>query len=115
VLTRSIARAVALAATVLAAAWAAVLIVVGGFEIQIGSWRLSSHQPMRPILWGTLPLAMFVWANGVRRTADSCRQVLERLNHTVVAIGLALAVLRLLSAVRRVVVPADSCFRRGRS
>jgi hypothetical protein len=58
VLTRSIARAVALAATVLAAAWAAVLIVVGGFEIQIGSWRLSSHQPMRPILWGTLPLAI---------------------------------------------------------
>lgn len=90
---RRIARAIALAAITLAAAWAAVLILIGGFDVQIGGWNLSSHQPLRPILWGTLPLAVFVWANGVRRTADAWTRFIERLNHPLVAGALTLTAL----------------------
>ncbi len=90
---RSIARAIAPAATLVGASWAAVLVVIGGFDIQIGGWRLSSHQPMRPILWASITLALFVWANGVRRTADAWSRVIARLNHTLVAATLALTAL----------------------
>ena len=90
---RSIARAIALAATLAGAAWAAVLIVIGGFDIQIGGWRLSSHQPIRPMFWASVTLAVFVWANGVRRTADTWSRVVAGLNHHLVAAGLALTTL----------------------
>ena len=90
---RSIARAIAFAATLVAAAWAAVLIVVGGFDIQIGGWRFSSHQPLRPVFWGSLTLAVFVRANGVRRTADTWSRVIARLDHQLVAAALALTAL----------------------
>jgi hypothetical protein len=90
---RSIARAIALAATLAGAAWAVVLIATGGFDIQIAGWRLSSHQPLRPVLWASGALAVFVAASGVRRTAQTWARVITGLNHHMVAGALALAAL----------------------
>ncbi|HET9270585.1 MAG TPA: hypothetical protein VFO31_20550, partial [Vicinamibacterales bacterium] len=107
---RSIARAIALAATLVGAAWAAVLIVTGGFDIQIAGWRLSSHQPLRPMLWGSVTLAVFVWANGVRRTADAWSRVITQLNHQLVAAALALAALGVGTAYSTTVANASDAY-----
>ena len=107
---RSIARAIALAATLAGAAWAAVLIVIGGFDIPIAGWRLSSHQPIRPMLWASVTLAVFVWANGVRRTADTWSRVTLRLNHTLVAAALALTALALGMAYSTTVANASDSY-----
>ena len=88
---RSIARAAALAATLAAALWAAVLIFVGGFDLQLAGLTLSSHQPMRPILWGSAALAVFVLTNGVERTARAWTRVIALFNPALVAVAIALA------------------------
>jgi hypothetical protein len=106
----SFTRAIALAATLVGAAWAAVLIAIGGFDIQIGGWRLSSHQPLRPILWGSVTLAVFVWANGVRRTADTWSGVVSRLNHQLVAAALALTALGIGMAYSTTVANAADAY-----
>ena len=106
----SLTRAIAFAATLVGAAWAAVLIVLGGFDIQIGGWRLSSHQPLRPILWASAALAVFVWANGVRRTADAWSRFIERLNHHAVAAALALTALGIGMAYSTTVANASDAY-----
>ena len=84
-------RQVSLAATITAALWTAYLVFVGGFDLPIGRYVFSSHEPLRPILWGSLTLAVFVWANGVDRTAGTWARALGRLPHGLVAAGLALS------------------------
>jgi hypothetical protein len=93
VTTRSIARQVALAATVLAAVWAIGVVLTGGFSISVGGRIFSSREPMRPILWGSLTLAAFVWANGAGRTATAWSRLIARLDHRVVGTGLAVVAL----------------------
>ena len=107
---RSIARAVAFAATLVGAAWAALLVAIGGFDIQIGGWQLSSHQPLRPMLWASVTLAVFVWANGVRRTADTWSRVVARLNHHLVAAALALTALGVGQAYSTTVANASDAY-----
>ena len=84
-------RQVSLAATIIAALWTAYLVFVGGFDLPIGRSVFSSHEPLRPILWGSLTLAVFVWANGVDRTAGTWARALGRLPHGLIAAGLALS------------------------
>lgn len=86
---RSIARATALAATIAAALWAAVLIFLGGFDLELFGRTFSSHQPMRPIYWGTAALAVFVLLNGIERTAGAWTRFIDRFNHTLVALAIA--------------------------
>jgi hypothetical protein len=84
-------RRASLVATILAGIWTAVLVFVGGFDLPVGGVVLSSHEPLRPILWGSLTLAIFVWTNGVEPTAASWTRFLNRLNHHFVAAALALS------------------------
>jgi 4-amino-4-deoxy-L-arabinose transferase-like glycosyltransferase len=84
-----------LAAAVAAAVWAAALVIAGGFDVRIGAFTISSHQPMRPVLLGTAALAVYAWANGISRTAATWARVVLRLNHTIVAASLAVLSLAL--------------------
>jgi hypothetical protein len=107
---RSIARAIALAATLAGVLWAAWLVFAGGFDLEIGRWRISSHQPLRPILWASATLAVFVWTNGVRRTADAWSRAVARLNHQLVAAALTLAALGLGTAYSTTVANASDAY-----
>lgn len=87
----SIIRRGSLIATILAGFWALWLMFVGGFDLPFAGGVLSSHEPMRPVSWGSLTLAVFVWANGVERTAASWTRFFARFNHLAVAAVIALA------------------------
>jgi hypothetical protein len=86
-----IVRRVSLALTLLASFWALWLVFVGGFDLPIAGGVLSSHEPMRPVFWGSLTLAIFVWANGVERTAASWTRFFARVDHRAVAAAIVLA------------------------
>jgi len=77
---RRFVRQIALVLTLVAAAWATLLTVTGGFDLAIGGVTLASHEPLRPLFWGSLTLAAFVWANGVSPTAASWLRVFRRIN-----------------------------------
>jgi Dolichyl-phosphate-mannose-protein mannosyltransferase len=87
---RRLVRQISLAATVIAGIWAAALVAFDGFDLQLGSITLESHDPMRPFFWGCLALAIFVWANGVGRTADTWTGVLSRISHRAAIAALVL-------------------------
>jgi 4-amino-4-deoxy-L-arabinose transferase-like glycosyltransferase len=107
---RSIARAAALAATLAAALWAAVLIFVGGFDVPLFGRTFSSHQPMRPILWGSAALAVFVLTNGVERTARAWTRVINLFNHTLVAVAIASAAFIVGAAYATTVANASDAY-----
>ena len=88
---RSIIRRTSLIATILAAFWALWLVFVGGFDLPFAGGVLSSHEPMRPVFWGSLTLLIFVCANGVERTAASWTRFFARFNHLAVAAIIALS------------------------
>ena len=89
---RLIARQVALAALALAAVWVGVTAFTGGITFSVAGHRFTSREPMRPLYWAALPLALFVWANGVERTARAWSRWMARLqnHHHVIALLLAL-------------------------
>ena len=70
---RSLVRTAALCAVGIGALWVVGVVVTGGFSLSVGSRTFSSHEPMRPLYWTTLPLALFVWANG---SGADCASVL---------------------------------------
>jgi 4-amino-4-deoxy-L-arabinose transferase-like glycosyltransferase len=82
---RSLARSAAAIALVLSALWVVVVVVTGGFSVSIGGRIIASHEPMRPLYWSILPLAVFVWANGVDRTARTWSSWIARIDHRVAA------------------------------
>src|SRR4249920_1022962 len=90
---RSLVRTAALGASGLGALWVMGVVVTGGFSFSVGSRTLSSHEPMRPLYWTTVPLALFVWTNGVQQTARACSAWIARIDHRFAAIALALGTL----------------------
>ena len=87
---RSPVRSAALIALALGALWVVVVVVTGGFEVPVGGRTFSSHEPMRPLYWSLLPLALFVWANGVDRTARAWSSRIARIDHRIAALVLTL-------------------------
>ncbi len=87
---RRLVRQISLVATAIACVWAALLVIFGGFDLPIGSMTLASHDPMRPLFWGSLTLAVFVWANGVGRTAANWTRALSVVSHRVAIAALVL-------------------------
>ncbi len=83
-------RRVALVATILAAVWTAVLVFFGGFDVTIAGVTVTSHAPLRPLIFGTLAFAAFAWANGLDRTVNTLSRAFARLDHRLIAASLAI-------------------------
>jgi hypothetical protein len=82
-------RLIALGAMGLGVLWVLVVVFSGGFALSFAGRRFSSHEPMRPLYWTTLPLALFVWANGAEATARSWRSWIARIDHRLAVLLLA--------------------------
>ena len=59
----------------------------------IGGRVFSSREPIRPMLWGSAALAVFVWTNGAGRTAATWSRFIARLDHRVVGAALVVCTL----------------------
>jgi hypothetical protein len=79
--SRTVIARIALAFVILGAIWSVSVAVTGGFLFSIGGRAFSSREPMRPLYWTLLPLALFVWLNGVERTARAWSSALRRIDH----------------------------------
>lgn len=55
---------IAIGAAGLAGAWAAYLVLAGGIDVRIFGSRISSHEPLRPLLITALALSVFILAGG---------------------------------------------------
>jgi len=94
---RQLVRRLALGATLIGGIWVIGIVVTGGFAIRIGGRAFSSREPIRPLYWTLLPLALFVLANGVEQTARAWSSWIARIDRhrRAAAAALALATLAL--------------------
>jgi len=90
-----LARAVALALAAIGLAWAAELVVFGGFDATVFGARLSSHEPLRPFVVGCLALMVYVALGGtlpdLRRLVPAPRIQALALSLAVTAFGVTYA------------------------
>ena len=59
-------KGVSLALVVLSLFWIAVLLAIGGFEIEVFGRRLTTHEPLRPLLIASFALSVLILAGGIR-------------------------------------------------
>ncbi|HEX5070973.1 MAG TPA: glycosyltransferase family 39 protein [Vicinamibacterales bacterium] len=91
--TRSLVRTVALTLFAAGLLWVIAVALTGGFKVTIGGIKFSSQEPMRPLYWSTLPLLIFVWANGPGATAQTWSRWLATIDHRVAVAALTLVTL----------------------
>ena len=63
-------RATALALFLLAIIWTLLLVVAGGFDTQVLGTRITTNEPLRPLLIASVLLSVFILAGGVLRSFD---------------------------------------------
>jgi hypothetical protein len=77
---------------VLALAWSALVWLTGGTTIAIGGTRVSSTDPLRPLLAASLLAAIYVGASGRQRLREDAARVADVTTPTRLAAALAVAI-----------------------
>ena len=90
---RRLLKITSLTLAVLAFAWALLLQFSGGFDTQLFGLRLTTNEPLRPLLFGSFALSVFILAGGIWRSWDRWVAAMQQIKPTPVAIGLALLTL----------------------
>jgi hypothetical protein len=88
---RRLVKGIAVAIAILGLVWTATLILAGGFEFEIAGARLSTHEPLRPLLIASVALTVFILAGGIFAGAARLGSAVVNANHRLVASGLAAA------------------------
>src|SRR5512145_2826841 len=88
---REFAARAAAAGALLCAFWAAWLIFIGGVDLRLMGLTVTSNEPLRPLLLGSLALAVYAVATGAERTRERWAAWLARAGAGRLAIAIAIA------------------------
>jgi hypothetical protein len=87
---REFAARAAVAAAVLCAIWAGWLILAGGVDIRLMGLTVTSNEPLRPLLLGSLALAVYAAVTGVERARDRWAAWIARAGEGRLAVAIAI-------------------------
>lgn len=94
--SRQLLRGVSLAVVILGSAWTLSLVVFGGFDARVLGSRVTTHEPLRPLLFTAAALSVFILSGGSARprlpgwiAGVDHRVAAGLLASTVLAVGLA--------------------------
>lgn len=89
VLRRAV-RATALTLFVLALVWTTLLLLAGGFETNLLGTRITTNEPLRPLLIASVLATIFILSGGVVRSVDRWVAIARGLKPAPVALGIAI-------------------------
>ena len=81
-----------LALAVIGIGWSAWLAIAGGVDTRLVGVRITSNEPMRPLIVAAIALAAFTWLYGAARVHARVRPLVAAVDARIAAVALALVV-----------------------